>query len=122
MIGARAIYAQPGRIRDNGASMLTTATDLRPSGLLRRMFRAAPGFPAAALCRVQGDPSPRGLGWVDWDVPLSGLGSTSAAVQPNGLLNIPNPSQPILGPRGDGSPCTMSGSTWATLTLRRGRI
>ena len=37
-----------------------------------------------------------------WDVPLSCLGSTAAAVQPNG----PNPSQPNPGPRGDGSPCT----------------
>ena len=56
---------------------------------------------------VQGDPSPRGLvgfSWI-WDVPLSCLGSTAAAVQPSGLWNIPNRSQPIPGPRGDGSPC-----------------
>ena len=38
------------------------------------------------------------LGWVDliWDVPLSYLGSTAAAVQPNGLWNIQikvNPTQ-----------------------------
>ena len=32
------------------------------------------------------------LGWVDrlWNVPLSCLGSTAAAVQPDGLWNIPN--------------------------------
>ena len=34
------------------------------------------------------------------------VGSTTAAVQPNGLWNIPNPSQPNPGLRGDGSPCT----------------
>ena len=45
------------------------------------------------------------LTWI-WDVPLSCLGSTAAAVQPNGLWNIPNPSEPNPGPRGDGSPCT----------------
>ena len=49
-----------------------------------------------------------GLTWI-WDVPLSCLGSTAAAVQPNGLWNIPNPSQPNPGPRGDGSPCTYLG-------------
>ena len=39
---------------------------------------------------------------------MSCLGSTAAAVQPNGLWNIPNPSQPNPGPRGDGSPCNIS--------------
>ena len=33
------------------------------------------------------------------------MGSIAAAVQPNGLWNIPNPSQPNPGLRGDGSPC-----------------
>ena len=40
------------------------------------------------------------------DVPMSCLGSTAAAVQPNGLRNIPNPSQPNPGSRADGLPCT----------------
>ena len=49
-----------------------------------------------------------GLTWV-WDVPLSCLGSTAAAVQPNAnsLWNIQNPSQRNPGPRGDGSPCRL---------------
>ena len=41
-----------------------------------------------------------------WDVPLSCLGSTTAAVQPNGLWDIPKLRQPNPGPRGDGSPCS----------------
>ena len=40
------------------------------------------------------------LGWVDFTVPQSCLGSTAAAVQPNSLWNVPN-----LSPREDGSPC-----------------
>ena len=46
-----------------------------------------------------------GLTWI-WDVPLSCLGSTAAALQPNGLWNIPNQSHPNPGPWGDGSHCT----------------
>ena len=68
---------------------------------------------------VQGNPSPRGLGWVHsiWDVALSCLGSTAAAVQPNGLWNIPNRSQPNPGLRGDGSPCT-HGTNQAAIYVR----
>ena len=49
---------------------------------------------------IQGVPCPRGPGF-GW------LRSAAAAVQPNGLWNIPNLSQPNPGPRGDGSPCTV---------------
>ena len=61
------------------------------------------------------------LGWVYLDLGLSCLGSTAAAVQPNGLWNIPNRSQPNPGLRGDGSPCTLStevGLTSPTLLER----
>ena len=54
-----------------------------------------------------------GSTWI-WDVPLSCLGSTAAAVLPNGLWNIPHQSQLNPGQRGDGSPCTAS---WILLCI-----
>ena len=85
----------------------TAESEFRANKLLRPEDAVAAGprrgSAGNATKLIQGDPSPRGLGW---DVPLSCMGSTAAAVQPNGLWNIPNQSQPNPGPQGDGSPCT----------------
>ena len=50
------------------------------------------------------------LGLVDLDLGSSTvlLGQHGSCRKPNGLWNNPNRSQPNPGPRGDGSPCTVS--------------